>query len=125
MKLKRLFPLIALFAFGCTTAQLNQAAAVAIPIAEAAATAAGVYFGVSPTSVLAVTQAANALWGAAKQAQASQPVAQGTTIAPIGAAIDKAVIMQAALNPTLSTTPNNVANILNVAAQVAVNSAGK
>lgn len=116
MKLKRLFPLIALAAFGCTTAQLNQAAAVAIPIAEAAVTAAGAFFGVPPSATIAIEAAANALWGAGKQAQASQPVAQGTTIAPIGAAIAKAVTQQAALNPTVSVSPTNAAAILQLAA---------
>lgn len=90
--MKNLLPLAcALALFGCTTAQLNTAETIALPIAEATAVATGAYFGVPPTATIALEGAVNSLWGAYQQAQAGQPVAQGAISSTIGNAITASI----------------------------------
>lgn len=93
----------------CTTAQLNTAATIAVPIAEAAAVAAGAYFGVPPSATQALILAGNSLWGAYKQAQAGQPIADGAAVPSVGAAIAQAMP---------SAPPAQQAAILASAAQI-------
>jgi hypothetical protein len=82
--------IISLILLGCTQAQLNQAAQIAVPLAETATVAAGAYYGVPPTTSQAIIGGVNSLWGAYQQAQAGQPVSQGAVSASVGNAIQQA-----------------------------------
>jgi hypothetical protein len=91
MKSKPIAILVAVIVGGCSTVQLNQAEQIALPIAEAAAVAAGAYYGVPPSTSTAVVAAANDLWGAYQQAQAGQPVNQGALEGSVGNAIQQSI----------------------------------
>jgi hypothetical protein len=82
---------LSLFLFGCSTVQLQNAAAIARPIADAALIAAASYYGLPPDSSRAAVAAFDSLWGAVAQVQAGQPAAHGAVSPSVGNAIQGAL----------------------------------
>ncbi len=96
---------------GELTPQGSALIAAAKPIADAAIVAAAASHGVPPTTSTAVIAAVDALWGAAQQARAGQPVTNGTTNPAIGTAIAAAL--------PANSSPAKAGAILQVAAEQA------
>lgn len=91
MKSKYATIALSLLLFGCTTTQLQNAAAIARPIADAALLGAANYYGLPPDSSRVAVAAFDSLWGAVAQVQAGQPAAAGATAPQIGSAIQGAL----------------------------------
>lgn len=74
----------------CTTAELSQTRAVADPIVAAVVSGYAATYGVPPPitqGVVGIVQ--NQLWGMLAQATAKQPIAQGSSIPAVGAAVTR------------------------------------
>lgn len=106
--------LLPILLFGCSTAQLNQSAAVIVPIAEAAADQYAVAHGLSPTSAENLIGTANQLFGMSSVAYQGQPPSTGATDASVAAA---------ALSKTPSGTSTQQAAVLLAVAQALQNQA--
>lgn len=111
MKTARILPILTLVLFGCSTAQLNTAQAIADPIIIAAASAYAQTYGVPPVLTAAVaTPVLNDIWGAAAQVAAKQPAAQGAATPAVGAAIQTqlAGVPQATQTALLTAAANKL-----------------
>jgi len=104
---KSCIALLALSLAGCASLTPEQVS-TAQALSSIAIGAAASYYHLPPNDAQVLIAASSSLWGAGKQAQAGQPVAQGATAAPIGNAIASAIPAQA--------TPNQSAAILQQAA---------
>lgn len=92
---------LAIILAGCTTAQISQTRSIADPVVLAAVSGYAQSYGVPPvlTSSI-VTPIQNQLWGMLAQANAQQPIAQGSSIPAVGTSVAQAV----AANPNILNT---------------------
>ncbi len=82
--------LVLLFA-GCTTAQLDQTRDISEPVISAALSGYASAFGVPPVLTAGVAKfLQDQFWGMLVHAYAKQPIAQGSSVPKIGAAVTRA-----------------------------------
>lgn len=108
--LEKLFLAILTLALAACTSLTPAQVSTAQALSNIAISAASVYLKLPPNSVQVLELASNAAWGGMAQAQAGQPIANGTTASPVGAAIAAALPAQA--------SPTQSAAILQQAAQI-------
>lgn len=110
----KLTALIACFLIGACANQ-NQAVQLGQALTPIAIAAASAYLKLPPTSSTAINNAANQLWGMYAQAQAGQPISQGSAIAALGAAVASAI--------PAGTSQSQIIAALQTAATLAQNNA--
>lgn len=86
--MKKLLFLLPLLFVSCSTTQINTARTVADPIVAAVVSGYAATYGVPPAITQGVVGTVqNQLWGMLAQANAKQPLAQGSSIPKVGAAV--------------------------------------
>lgn len=115
MKSRFAYILLAVTLFtACTQQQLNQSAAIVLPIAEAAAATYGAQYDIPPAATASLIGGTAQLFGMSSVAYQGQPPSTGTDLAPVAAAV---------LSKTPSGTSEQQAAVLLAAAQYLQNKA--